>query len=146
MYFNKFEIETTNSQSENIEILERIICTDKLPWFSFSFDFKNKPFFGSIKENLFDIMPVIKGRNSFVPVLKGEVSNDLKSSVKVKMRLHLSVIIFVLWITTLILYYSFQRKFDYSGLVFLTIIYSFTIYEYFKQSKKYKIEFEKNFK
>jgi hypothetical protein len=145
MYFNKFDIETTNSQIENIEILERIICTDKLPWFSFSFDFRNKPFFGIITDNLFDISPVIKGRNSFVPVLKGEVTNDFKSTVKVKMRLHLLVILFLLFITTLILY-SLLTDLNNGGLIILPIAYGLITYEYLKQSKKYKIEFEKHFK
>lgn len=94
MYFNKFDIKTNKNQSENIEILQNIICTDKLPWFSFNFDDKNKPFFGKIKENIFDILPVINGRNSFVPVLKGVVTNEIKSTIKVKMRLHFSVIFF----------------------------------------------------
>jgi hypothetical protein len=145
MYFNKFDIETTNTQSENVEILKSIICTDKLPWFSFNFDYKNKPFVGTITENKFEILPVIKGRNSFVPILKGEVTNDIKSIVKISMRLHLLVIIFLLFITTLILY-SLRTDLYNGGLIILLTVYGFITYEYIKQSKKYKIEFEKHFK
>lgn len=145
MYFNKFDIETTNSQAENIEILEKIICTDKLPWFSFSFVYKDKPFLGTITKNVFDILPVIKERNSFVPVIKGEVTNNKNSTVKVKMRLHAIVIIFLLCFTTMILY-SFRADGNNRGLIILPIVYGLVIYEYIKQSKKYRLELEKYFK
>ncbi|MBP6411333.1 MAG: hypothetical protein KA313_09555, partial [Pseudarcicella sp.] len=136
---------TSENQSENIEILQNIICTDKSPWFSINFDYKNKPFIGKINKNVFDILPVIKKRNSFVPVLKGVVTNEIKSTIKVKMRLHFSVILFLLFVTTLILC-SLRTDLNNGGLIILPIVYGFVIYEYLKQSKKYKIEIEKHFK
>lgn len=145
MYFNQFKIETDKTQLENIEILETFVCKDIQPLVAFHFDFKGKPFFGSISENKFDILPVIEGRNSFVPVLKGEIIGDSKSVIVVKMRLHLLVIVFIVFITLLILL-SLLKNIHNGGLYVLSFMYIFVFYMYWKESKKWRKRFESYFK
>lgn len=145
MYFYKFQIETDNQRSENIDKLKEFVCTDKQPIISFKFDFKGKPFFGTITENKFDIMPVIEGRNSFVPVLKGEIIGENSSLIVVKMRPHFLVISFILFLTILILW-SLLNNMNNGGLIVLPIIYSAIIFFYLRESKKYKTIFESYFK
>lgn len=145
MYFNKFQIETDKKRSENIDKLKELVCTDKQPIISFNFDFKGKPFFGIVEETKFDIMPVIEGRNSFVPVLKGEIIGDNSSLIVVKMRLHFLVISFILFLTILILW-SLLNNLNNGGLIVLPVIYSATIFFYLGESKKYKTKFESYFK
>ena len=144
-YFNKFKIETDKKRSENIDKLREFVCTDKQPIISFNFDFKGKPFYGTVTETKFDIMPVIEGRNSFVPVLKGEIIGDNPSLIVVKMRLHLIVIAFIIFLTILVLW-SLSNNLGNGGLIVLPVIYSATIFFYLRESKKYKIKFESYFK
>lgn len=145
MYFTKFKIETNKKRSENIERLKQIVYTDKLPIIFSSFDFKGKPFWGTIKDNKFDIIPVIKGRNSFAPVIKGEVCEDDQSVIIVKMRLHLFVIAFIIFITVLILWVA-RNDMGNDGLIILPPIYLITTFLYLRESKKYKEKFESYFK
>jgi hypothetical protein len=145
MYFNKFQIETNKKRSENIDTLKEFVCTDKQPIISFNFDYKGKPFCGTITQNKFDIMPVIEGRNSFVPVLKGEIIGDTSSLIVVKMRLHLLVISFILFLTLVILWSSLNN-WNNGGLIVLPVIYSATIFLYLRESKKYRTKFESYFK
>lgn len=142
MYFTKFYIQTARQQAENIKKIEQILCTDKLPWFSFNFDYKNKPFIGSISDNKFKIIPVIDGRNSFVPVIIGEISNDDQSIITIKMRLHYSIM-FILLFMTLTFLLLFILDNNYSSIFILSITFLYTIYESFKQIKKYKTEISK---
>lgn len=145
VYFNKFKIETEKKRSENIDKLREFVCTDKQPIISLNFDFKGKPFFGTVTESKFDIMPVIKGRNSFVPVLKGEIIGDNPSIIVVKMRLHFLVITFIILLTILVLW-SLLNNLNNGGIVVLPVIYLVTIFFYLRESKKYKIKFESYFK
>jgi hypothetical protein len=145
LYFNKFQIETNKKRSENIDKLKEFVCTDKQPIISFNFDFKGKPFFGTIKETKFIIMPVVEGRNSLVPVLKGEIIGDKSSLIVVKMRLHFIVISFILFFTILIIW-SLLINMNNGGLIVLPVIYSAIIFFYLRESKKYKTKFENYFK
>lgn len=145
MYFTKFTIETSKTKSENIDKLKELICIDKQPVVSFNFDFKGKPFFGTIEDNKFDIVPVIEGRNSFAPIMKGEVIGNNQSIIVVKMRLHFLVIAFIILISLFIVW-TLQSDLQNGGLVVLPILYLVTILFYLKESKKYKMKFESYFK
>jgi hypothetical protein len=145
MYFNSFKIETDKNKSENINKLKEFVCTDKQPFISLNFDFKGKPFFGTITDNKFDIMPVIEGRNSFVPVMKGEIIGDNQSVVIVKMRLHSVVIAFIALITLFMLW-TMRNDLQNGGLIVLPVLYSVTVFLYLRESKKYKMKFESYFK
>lgn len=145
MYFNSFKIETDKNKSENIDKLNELVCTDKQPLISFNFDYKGKPFFGAITDSKFDIMPVIEGRNSFVPVMKGEIIGDNKSVVIVKMRLHYSVITFIIGITLVVLW-TMKSDLQNGGLIVLPVLYLATVFLYLRESKKYKMKLESYFK
>ena len=145
MYFNKFEIETINTKAQNLETLKKIVFIGKIPTFPFKFDYDKKTFYGKINNSNFEISPVIKGRNSFSPNIKGELIGDIDSKIILKMRLHFSVIVFLLCLTLLILwnikYYSI-----YEDILILTLIYFITFFLYWKECKKAKVNFEKYFK
>jgi len=144
MYFNKFDIETNNSQSENITTLESSVCTKNLPWLSFKFDYENKPYFGKINNNTFEIVPVIKGRNSFVPVIFGIISEGNASIVSVKMRMHYAVISILLFMITVVFFTMIEEGLNI-GLVILILFLIWTIMEYLEQYKICKNELQKLF-
>ena len=145
MYFNKFEIKTNNTKVENIEKLRKIVYTDKLPTTALNFDYKGKPFVGEITNETFDIMPVIEGRNSFIPVMKGEIIGDNQSTILVRMRLHLFIITFFGIITLFILWTTFKNP-NSGGYIVLPILYSIFTFFYLRESKKFKLKFENYFK
>lgn len=139
MYFSKFDIETNKSQIENLKILEQIICTDKLPWFSFNFDYKNKPFYGTLTKGKFDIIPVVDGRNSFVPVISGVISNGNRSIVTIKMRMHYAIILILIFMFSFLSVILYTEPISITNL-FLIIFVIYIIYEYKTQCKKSKLE------
>lgn len=61
---------------------------------------KDSPFIGSIHLNTFQLRRRIQQQNSFLPVIKGQVENSKGGShIHLKMRLHSSVLLFVVvWI------------------------------------------------
>jgi hypothetical protein len=55
-----------------------------------------KPYEGEIDENTFSIRRIIRNKNSFLPQIKGKIEKEYYSTIiSVKMRLRLSVIIFL---------------------------------------------------
>ena len=67
MYFNKFSIQTDLSKSDIDKKLKTLIYTDKVP--RFGFIKTEKYFYGKIEESKFSIARVVKGRNSFTPII-----------------------------------------------------------------------------
>ncbi|MCW3090548.1 MAG: hypothetical protein JWP81_1617 [Ferruginibacter sp.] len=61
-----------------------------------------KPYEGVISGNTFTINRIIHYRNSFLPIITGQIADDAgKTCIKIKMRLHLLVLIFVsFWLYT----------------------------------------------
>jgi len=58
-----------------------------------------KYFFGRIDNNIFKIHRAIKGRNSVLPFIKGQIiSQATGSRIIIRMRLHPVILIFCLWI------------------------------------------------
>lgn len=64
----------------------------------------NKKFEGRFSANGFDIRPIIEGRNSFLPMIKGTIYDEgAKRRVNVTMKLHFFVIgFFCIWYGTLV--------------------------------------------
>lgn len=57
-----------------------------------------KPFQGIVSGNNFQIERNINYRNSFLPIIEGKISSENPGSkLIIKMRLHIAVIIFMLW-------------------------------------------------
>jgi hypothetical protein len=144
MYFNKFDIKNTNSLRQNITTLENNVCTNSLPWFSFKFDYENKPYYGKLINDTFEIVPVIKGRNSFVPVIIGKINDGNPSIINVKMRMHYAVILILLFILTTS-FFAFISKDINIGIIVLLLFTTWTSMEYVEQYKKCKKDLEKIF-
>lgn len=60
-----------------------------------------KPYEGVVEDNRFEISRIIDYRNSFLPVIIGEVSDDIvHTAVRIRMRLNIAVAVFMLfWFT-----------------------------------------------
>src|SRR5476651_2494099 len=57
-----------------------------------------RPFIGKIENFRFTIRLSITGRNSFLPLIKGTIAPHLNGSlIRVRMRLHLVVILVMIW-------------------------------------------------
>ena len=78
--------------------------------------------------------------------MKGEIIGENNSRILVKMRLHIIVIFFLVFITLLILWSLIKNNLHNGGLIVLPVIYIFFTYQYLKESKKYKKKFESYFK
>jgi len=77
-------------------------------WFRRNFD---QYFMGSISGNLFKIYRAIKGRNSFIPMIKCVISEDAEGSkILVRMRIHPIVLIFCFWILIIGWFYKSHIK------------------------------------
>lgn len=142
MYFNKLEIETTLSRNEIIDKLNQLTFTSKLPYFKFNFT--DKLFYGKISNDSFIISSVVKGKNSFVPIIIGEIINEGSTKIVLKMRLHYGNIILISFLTSFILFTEYQN-FDLARLIFLFAILGMTIYNYKVECKKVKKIFYENF-
>jgi hypothetical protein len=119
------------------------------------FVFKNKSikeYEGFINGKNFEINRIIKSRNSFLPQISGSIhQNNYQTQIKVEMKLHWSVMIFlILW--CLFIFFSLifiERKivtFD-SFIPFLMLIFAYflTMYGFKSESKKSKEDLKKIF-
>ena len=65
--------------------------------FDFSFSNKHKVFEGFLKQDSFEIQRIIRGRNSFIPQIKGKIkSNNNGSTLMVDLKMNQFVIVFVI--------------------------------------------------
>ena len=142
MYFNRLEIETALTKNEIIDRLNGLTYTSKLPFFKSNFT--DKIFHGQISSDSFQISQVIKGRNSFVPFIQGEILGEGQNKIVLKMRLHFIVILFIVFLTTLIIW-SQIKDFYIGGCIFLVFLYGLTIYSYIVECKKVGQIFTDNF-
>lgn len=145
MHFNSFTIPTNKTEAENIETLNNIVFTEPLRWFYHIGHFKGKPFWGSIHGNRFKVMPVIEGRNSFLPVITGEVSPGNQSKVVVNMRPHWAIITLFAFGTLFVMATMLQKP-DNGGFWVLTILYGISISIFWHECKKAKAQLENCFK
>ena len=105
--FERLTIETPLSPEEVRQRLAEVIE----PGRGFkSFSQNHKAYQGELKEHQFEVTRIIHYRNSFLPVIKGEIRQDLGGSViDIKMSPHIFVIVFMmLW-------------FGFAGTIFLVV-------------------------
>jgi len=105
MKFLPFEKITYRTKLDSEEILNRIweIVEPKKTFRMtgiFGSSSEHKPYEGSINGNSFSITRIIGYRNSFLPIIKGNIEENLRyTKVNVKMRLHISVFFFMsIWL------------------------------------------------
>ncbi|MCC3407991.1 MAG: hypothetical protein JGK17_20855 [Microcoleus sp. PH2017_10_PVI_O_A] len=101
--FESLTITTSLTFSEVLQRLDEVVTPPKL--FRITLPFgppPAKPYEGTISGNTFKINRIITGRNSFLPIIKGEIySQPFGCSIKIKMSLHNIVIAFmILWLWT----------------------------------------------
>jgi hypothetical protein len=81
------------------------LLQDKIGVFK-NFSFKNterntdKLFYGKItSDRKFEIYQIIKGRNSFIPIVKGTLNSyETESVIEIKMRFHMFVILIIIFL------------------------------------------------
>jgi hypothetical protein len=110
----------------------------------------SKPYIGKIVGNTFEIKRAITYRNSFLPIIRGEVSADyVGTKILVKMKPHTFVIFFMsIWLGGIsigclaTLYALFSQKFDPSLLIpFGMLFFGIALfYGAFKSESKTSIE------
>lgn len=90
---------TTNLSKEAVR--ERLAEVVR-PTMSFSFSFWKDPggkeYRGEVNEDGFEIVRIIRGRNSFIPVISGDISEQVGGcTIAVSMRLHFFVMVFIVF-------------------------------------------------
>jgi hypothetical protein len=116
----KFSLETTKTREEVVRLLKSKTSSKKIFWCSRSSE--GNYFYGEINQNSFKIRRIIWYRNSFQPIIRGNIV-ELTSGTRVEitMRPHWFVIAF----TTILLYFLFSAfaplaNGDYVPFVILT--------------------------
>ncbi|MEO6232928.1 MAG: hypothetical protein ABJB11_00035 [Ferruginibacter sp.] len=112
------------------ELLKRL--TDTVGFerkrFSFNNPKPNKQYLGNIEGKKFKIYRNAKGRNSFIPVIQGNIVDKFTTrNIMIKMRPHWGVILFLLWILCFVVYYLLKLN-DWKGLVLFVLICGMTIF------------------
>jgi hypothetical protein len=130
---------TTLSDITEDALLERL-NENVEPHTGFRFDNYSKslkPFVGKVSEKTFDIRPVFKGRNSFIPYIHGSIEKQ-KTGNKITVTISLHYVALFILLTLFIImpiYVSFKYH-EIAGVVFALLIYFMTIfgfnYEYNK--------------
>ena len=101
--FESLTITTSLTFSEVLRRLDEVVTTPKP--FRITLPFGPppvKPYEGIISCNTFKISRIITGRNSFIPIIKGNIhSQPFGCSIKITMNLHKIVMAFmILWLWT----------------------------------------------
>ena len=116
-----------------------------------------KPYEGQISGQTFDIKRIIRGRNSFLPIIKGIIQRDLNgTTITVKMRLHIFVMFFLcIWCAVVglgciaFLTKAFNNsKFDTTAIIpfgMLLFAYVLTMVGFKSESNKSKKDLQKLF-
>jgi len=94
--FENIIYKTNLSESEVIKRLNDSIEPEKTLRINLFGNKSTRPYEGCISKKQFKINRIISYRNSFLPRIKGTIQTDTQgTSIHVKMRLHLTVIIFL---------------------------------------------------
>ena len=138
MNFLLFRATNIISNLTETELLRRLsdIVGPERKIFNFNYSNPDKQYVGKIEGHKFKIYRIVKGRNSFIPIIQGNIVDNLKErNIEIKMRLHWVVILFLLWISGLIVYYLLKLN-DKNGLIFLGLIYGMTIFFFNQECNK----------
>ncbi|MFB9056773.1 hypothetical protein ACFFU9_08465 [Mariniflexile ostreae] len=97
----KIVLKTELSNQEVRKVLAENIQLKKKTLFGFTRLNEEKPFEGVFKHDTFKIQRLIKGRNSFVPTIKGEIQSDFnETKIIVTLNIPKSTLIFIIyWLT-----------------------------------------------
>jgi len=148
---------TRLKEEEIIKRLSDIIEPEKPIRFSFFYSGSIKSYQGQISGQTFDITRIIRYRNSFLPRIKGVIEKDYDAiRIKVKMRLHILVIVFLcFWcgafgpISINVLAQSFRNsQFNPENLIpvgMLLFVYGMTMAGFKFESNKSKKDLQKIF-
>ena len=101
--FESLTITTSLTFSEVLHRLDEVVTPPK--FFRINIPFgapPPKPYEGTMSGNTFKISRIITGRNSFLPIIEGEIySQPFGCSIKIRMSLHKIVLAFIiLWLWT----------------------------------------------
>ena len=98
--FEKYTLISSLSIDEIVKRLEKNIDLDNSPRFFGINSSSGKPYKGKYSANTFSITRVINYRNSFLPLIKGEISTYINETrINIIIRPVLSVLIFVsIWL------------------------------------------------
>ncbi len=133
--FRKIIIISSLTETELISRLSKIVDLKKKT-FSFSNPDPAKQYVGKIESRQFKIHRIIKGRNSFIPIIQGNIINNLSTrSIELKMRLHFIVILFLLWVSGLIIFYLIKQN-VYTGLLFIGLLFGMTTFFFNQECNK----------
>lgn len=101
--FESLTITTSLSFSEVVSRLDEVIAPPKLFRITLPFGSPpSKPYEGTISGNRFKINRIIIGRNSFIPIIEGDIhTQKFGCYIKIRMSLHNIVLGFmILWLWT----------------------------------------------
>jgi hypothetical protein len=142
MFFIPYKKLTTHSEISE-DVLFARLNENVEPHTGFRFDNYSKslkPFVGKIREKTFDIRPIFKGRNSFIPYIHGSIEKqDTGNIIIVTMRLHYATVFFVVILFVILPIYLSFKYHEIGGIVFALLAYFMTIfgfnYEYNKAKR-----------
>ncbi len=152
--FEHIIYKTKLNEEELLLRLESIIEEKKIFRFRLFNNNESKPYEGQVEGNTFKISRIINYRNSFLPVITGMVEKSFDhSTITVKMRLNLFVLIFLIVWFSITLFGSFaltikflsDMKFDPMYLIpfgMLIFGYLIAILPFKFESKKSKNDFK----
>ncbi|MCX2680204.1 hypothetical protein OOZ15_09665 [Galbibacter sp. EGI 63066] len=97
----KIELKTELSIQEVRKILVEYIRPKKGPTFGFKNQKENKLFEGTFERDEFKIQRISKGRNSFLPQIKGQIQSDFKRTILIAdLKVHnFSIVFMIFWLT-----------------------------------------------
>ena len=101
---------------ENLRRLNEVIEPEKnFRWTGIFASKDHKPYEGTLKENEFKIRRILHYRNSFQPVIEGVIDEKVDgSTIKIKMRLHLLVIGFmIVWFIFMMSFFTGSEMFTF---------------------------------
>jgi len=150
--FESLTITTSLTFSEVLRRLDEVVTPPKP--FRITLPFGPppvKPYEGTISGNTFRINRIITGRNSFIPIIKGDIhSQPFGCSIQLSMNLDLAVIVFmIVWMSMpgsigmlALLVWLVDRS---VGLIFLPL-FGMCIFAWFLSLICFKIEAKKDIK
>lgn len=126
LLFRKITIVSNLRENEIIERLSEIVDSKKRS-FNFSYPDQTKKYTGKIENRQFKIHKIIKGRNSFIPIIDGEIINNISTrKIELTMRPHFLVILFLFGACVLVIYHLINNN-NCDGLFFLGLLFGMII-------------------
>ena len=101
MFRKELQLENQKNLEENIYLLSKATVKTKLSRFHIRHDV-NYPFEGKIEKDSFEIRPIVTHRSSFLPIIKGNLTEkDGKTTISLSLAPTESVF-FILWALTVL--------------------------------------------